>query len=159
VTRLRCVHAFVVAGLMAGSSCAPKEPGDGPGKKDRAIYVHLVDEDGKCTPHMGELSVQVYLGDDVVWDVENDCAGGQEVAFVDFKEKQRGTAKDPFGSGERKGRVGAKETGNPQSHKNQLRASLRDDDAYKGTYKYTVRITNGNELDPELEVDGKKRGP
>jgi len=41
-----------------------------------------------------------------------------------------------------------------------LRASLRDDDTYKGTYKYTVRITNGNELDPELEVDGKKkRGP
>jgi hypothetical protein len=108
---------------------------------------------------MGDLAVQVYVGDDVVWDVENDCAGGQEIEFVDFKEKQRGTPKDPFGSGERKGRVGAKETGNPRSHKNQLRASLKDDDDYKGVYKYTVRITNGNELDPELEVDGKKRHP
>ena len=103
MTRLRFVHAFVVAGLMAGSACAPKEPGDGPGKKDRAIYVHLVDEGGKCTPHMGELSVQVYLGDDVVWDVENDCAGGQEVEFADFKEKQRGTARTRSGLARGKG--------------------------------------------------------
>ena len=36
---------------------------------------------------------------------------------------------------------------------------LKGDDSNIGVYKYTVRVTNGGELDPELEVDGKKRRP
>ena len=148
MTRLRMLNALVVTGLAAGVACSPG--GTGHAKKDRAIFVHLVDENGRCTPHMGIVPVHVYLGDDVVWDIENDCAGEQEVEFVDFKLKKSGERKDPFPEGPKKDRVGQKE-------KKQLRAALRDEDSYIGTYKYTARVTNGAELDPELEVDGKKR--
>ena len=160
MTRLRLLNALVITGLAAGVACSPPDDGTGHVKKDRAIFVHLVDEGGRCTPHMGELAVHVYLGDDVVWDIENDCAGPQDLEVVDFKAKKSGERKDPFTEGAKKDRVGQKEPGSPHANKKQLRAALRDDESYIGTYKYTVRVTNGGELDPELEVDGKKkRGP
>ena len=157
MTRLPLLHALVVMGLMAGVACSPgPDDGSGHAKKDRAIFVHLVEEGGRCTPHMGEVPVHVYLGDDVVWDIENDCANEAEVEFVDFKQKKSGERKDPFPEGPKKERVGKKEPGNPRANKKQLRAALRDDESYIGTYKYTARVTGGAELDPELEVDGKK---
>jgi hypothetical protein len=153
------MHTLVVVGLVGGSACTqgPPSGGDYPPATERAIFVHLVDENSRCTPHMGQLAVHVYVGDTVVWDIENDCAGGQSVEFVSFKDKRSGEAKDPFTDGGKKDSVDPKNPEKPDANRKQLRAALKADETVIGSYKYTVRVGGGGELDPELEVDGKRR--
>ncbi len=161
MTRIQVVQALVVAGLVGGSACnrRPASSDDYPPAVERAIFVHLVDESSRCMPHMGPVPVHVYVGDTVVWDIENDCAGTHTVEFVDFKDKPSGAAKDPFTDGGKRDSVDPKNPEKPDANRKQLRAMLKGDDSNIGVYKYTVRVTNGGELDPELEVDGKKRRP
>ena len=104
----------------------------------------------------GRGPVHVYLGDDVVWDIENDCAGSQEVEFVDFKDKKSGERKDPFTEGPKKD---ASARRIPESAGKQETAARRAAGRRKlhRHLQITVRVTDGGELDPELEVDGKKR--
>jgi hypothetical protein len=157
VTRTRITQALILAGLVGGSSCGPRSSEDYPPPTDRAVFVHLVDESARCTPHMGQVPVHVFVGDSVVWDIENDCAGAQAVEFVDFKDKRSGEAKDPFTDGGKKESVDPKNPDKPDANRKQLRAMLKTDESIIGSYKYTVRVAGGGELDPELEVDGKRR--
>jgi len=106
---------------------------------------------------MGQVPVHVFVGDSVVWDIENDCAGAQAVEFVDFKDKRSGEAKDPFTDGGKRESVDPKNPDKPDANRKQLRAMLKTDESIIGSYKYTVRVAGGGELDPELEVDGKRR--
>ena len=159
MTRLRIMHALVVVGLVGGSACTQAPSEEYPPAKDRAIFVHLVDESGRCTPHMGAVPVHVYVGDTVVWDIENDCVGVQAVEFVNFKDKRSGEAKDPFADSGKRESVDPRNPEKPGANLKQLRAMLKTDESIIGSYKYTVRVVGGAELDPELEVDGKKGRP
>lgn len=147
-TRVALVTVVGCTALVAG--CRPESTVPDHGRlppKERAIFVHLTDSGGSCTPVMGTEPVEAYQGDTVVWDVRNDCTADAEVEALDFMRNGHGN--DPFGPGAKKGSV------NKAQHK-PLKFKLKDD-AEKGKYKYTFAVTNGGRLDPELVVDGRRR--
>ena len=166
MTRTQCLPFVLFALCLAGPSCSPKPPDKPIGPlactdtecrdkykvkhkhKERSIYILLQISSGRCTPFAGDNKVKAFPADTIVWEVENRCGTNESVENkVSFEFVAPKSSADPFADAVKEGKI-------KQSKTKLIKFKLKDEDALAGTFGYTIKVENGGEKDPEIEIEG-----